>query len=130
MQRFLGLVVLSLACVACTREVRLLDLSDGELLTGSTTLWNQSVMITLPSGEVVEGGFSPLSNVRIGEDSLFHQVNLGAMFGGQVSGRFHGYAYLTGKEGTIVEIVFASDWTSRGFGFARTNLGREYRVSF
>lgn len=130
MRRLLALLVFSFACIACTREIRLLDLSDGETLMGSTTIWNQTVSVTLPTGEVAEGGFSPLSSARIAEDSLFHRANLGTMFGGQVSGRFHGYAYLTGGEGTVVEIIFSTDWTSRGFGFARTSLGREYRVSF
>ena len=130
MRRLVGLLVLCLVCAACTREVRLLDLSDGETLSGWTTFWNQKVTLTLPSGEVAEGDFSPLSSVPIGEDSLFYRENLGTMFGGQVSGRFHGYAYLTGAEGTVVEIVFSTDWTSRGFGFARTSLGREYRVNF
>ena len=128
--RHVGLLMFGFLCVACTRDLRFVDLSDGETVMGSTTFWNQRVVLTLPSGETAEGDFLPLSSARIGDDSLFHHANLGTMFGGQVSGRFHGYAHLTGTEGTVVEIIFSTDWTSRGYGFARTSLGREYRVTF
>ena len=125
---WLTLVVAGL--VGCSHEVRLVSLSDGTLLQGTTKLWDQSVILTLPSGEILEGEFFSLSSRKLGPDSLFYGANLGTMFGGRVSGHFHGYAYLTGTQGTVVEIIFASDWTGRGFGFARTSLGEEYRVSF
>ena len=125
---WLTLVVAGL--VGCAHEVRLVSLSDGTLIKGTTKLWDQSVILTLPSGEILEGEFFSLSNKKLGPDSQFYGANLGAMLGGRVSGRFHGYAYLTGTQGAVVEIIFASDWTGRGFGFARTSLGEEYRVSF
>lgn len=130
MWQALWLTLLLAGLPGCTRDVRLVSLSDGSLATGTTKLWSQTVVLTLPSGEVTEGEFFSLSNTKLAEDSLFHRANLGQMFGGQVSGRFHGYAYLMGTQGTVVEIIFAADWTGRGFGFARTSRGEEYRVSF
>lgn len=126
----LWLTLIAAGLAGCAHEIRLVSLSDGTLIKGATKLWDQSVILTLPSGEILEGEFFSLSNRNLGQDSLFHGANLGAMFGGRVSGRFHGYAYLTGTQGTVVEIIFASDWTGHGFGFARTSLGEEYRVSF
>ena len=44
--------------------------------------------------------------------------------------RIYGYARLTGDRGTVVEIIFASDWLGHGYGVARTSAEEEYRVTF
>jgi hypothetical protein len=124
-----GILAIGLLMGACTRALRMIDLRDGSTIIGSTTLWTRTISVTLPSGEIAEGTFLPLHGAHLGHDSLFRQTNLGALFGGRVSGRFHGYAYLQGTAGTVVEIVFATDWLS-GVGLARTSRGQEYQVSF
>ncbi len=124
------LPLIVVALVGCAHDLRLVNLGTGASAVGTATLWDQSVRVTLPSGEIAEGEFVSLSGVALGEDSLFYRANLGEMLGGGVSGRFHGYAYLAGTGGTVIEIVFASTWTGHGFGFARTSSGEEYRISF
>jgi len=74
--------------------------------------------------------FVLLSSAKIGPDSLFYRANVGKILGGHVSGRFHGYGFLTRQNGTVVEIVFASEWTGHGLGVARASSGGEYHVSF
>jgi len=116
--------------LGCAQEVRLVNLTDGATIEGTSTLWDQSVTLTMPSGEIVEGHYVSLASANIGPDSLFYRATVGQMLGGHVSGRFHGYALLTGQNGTIVEMVFASEWTGHGFGVARAGSGEEYRVTF
>lgn len=126
-----ALLTLAMAwLLGCAHEIRLVNLSDGATIEGTSKLWDQSVTLTMPSGEIVEGHYVSLSSAKIGPDSLFYRANVGQMLGGHVSGRFHGYALLTGQNGTIIEMVFASEWTGHGFGVARAGSGEEYRVTF
>lgn len=126
-----ALLTLAMAwLLACAHEVRLVNLSDGATIEGISKLWDQSITLTMPSGEIVEGYYVSLSSAKIGPDSLFYRANVGKILGGHVSGRFHGYALLTGQNGTIVEMVFASEWTGHGYGVARASSGGEYHVTF
>jgi len=89
-------------------------MSDGTTISGTSTIWNQSITLTLPSGEIVEGRYVSLTTASISVGSLFYGANVGTMLGKDISGRFHGYARLTGKNGTVVEMVFSSDWSGHG----------------
>ncbi|MEK6525552.1 MAG: hypothetical protein AABZ22_01640 [Nitrospirota bacterium] len=122
--------LLILVLWGCSHDVKLINMSDGTTISGTSTIWNQSITLTLPSGEIVEGRYVPLTTASIGVGSLFYGANVGTMLGKDISGRFHGHARLTGKNGTVVEMVFSSDWTGHGFGIAKTNSGKEYRVTF
>ena len=126
-----ALFTFAMVCLlGCAHEVRLVNLSDGATIEGISKLWDQSITLTMPSGEIVEGYYVSLSSAKIGPDSLFYRANVGKMLGGHVSGRFHGYALLTGQNGTIVEMVFAGEWTGHGYGVARASSGGEYHVTF
>lgn len=118
------------ALSGCAHDVQLTNLSDSTQIQGTSTFWNQTVTLTMPSGEVVEGRYEPLTTASIGEGSLFWGSNLGALMGTNTSGRAYGYARLTGSTGTVIEIVFSTDWTGHGFGVAKTSSGEEYRVMF
>jgi len=125
-QTFLALLLLS----ACSHQVQFIKNADGTTLTGAHHIWQRTIAVTLPSGESLEGSYEPLSTGTIGEGSLFFGANIAALLGTHMSGRFHGYARLTGSQGTVLEIVFAFEWIGRGYGIARTSLGDEYRVAF
>lgn len=124
------LLLLPFLLLGCAHRVELLNVADGTTITGQSTLWNRVITLTLPSGEVMKGHFMPLTTALLGEGSLFYGANVGAMMERDISGRFHGYAHLTGEKGTVMEIVFSSDWTGHGFGVAKTNRGEEYLVTF
>jgi hypothetical protein len=115
---------------ACAREVLWFNVRDGSELIGMHHPWSHALTVMLPSGEVAQGPYQPLTLRQVGEDSLFYRTNLSELLGRNTPERFHGYARLAGDRGTIVEIVFSSDWTGRGFGVAKTSTGEEYRLSF
>ena len=76
------------------------------------------------------GTSTTLTTAEIGPESLFFGANAGELLGPHAAERVYGYARLTGEQGTVVEIIFASDWLGHGYGVARTSLKEEYRVTF
>jgi len=124
------LPVLALGLAACTHSVELVNLRDGSALSGTHSLWRHSLTVALPTGETATGTYTKLTTAEIGEGSLFYGANPGELLGRHTAERVYGYARLTGESGTVVEIIFASDWFGHGHGVARTSLTEEYRVTF
>jgi hypothetical protein len=124
------LPVLALSLAACTHAIELVNLKDGSTLSGTHSLWHQSLTVALPTGETATGSYTKLTTAEIGEGSLFSGANAGELLGRHTAERVYGYARLTGEGGTVVEIIFASDWFGHGYGVARTSLKEEYRVTF
>ncbi len=123
-------LLIALSFVACTRTVELINLDTGSALTGLHSLWNRSIVLSLPAGETVTGTSTKLTTAEIGPESLFFGANAGKLLGPHASERVYGYARLTGEQGTVVEMIFVSDWLGHGYGVARTSLKEEYRVTF
>jgi hypothetical protein len=126
----LGILLVALPFAACTRTIELVDLQTGAVLTGAHSLWNRSMSIALPAGETATGMYTKLTSAELGPDSLFFGANMGELLGRQTPDLVYGHAKLTGGRGTVVEIVFASNWIGHGHGVARTSLKKEYRVTF
>ena len=121
---------MTLLLVACTRSLELVNLTDGSVLAGTHRVWDRSMTVMLPAGETAQGFYTKLSTADIGTESLFFGANAGELLGLHRAERIYGYARLTGERGTVVEIIFASDWLGHGFGVARTSSNEEYRVTF
>ncbi len=128
--RLLGLVLLAGSLLSCATHVTFVNLRDGGNLTGRHQVWRQSLAVVVASGETLEGRYEALTQQAIGPGSLFFGANLSALLGAYRSERTQGYARLVGDRGTVMEIVFALEWTGRGYGVARSSDGREYAVSF
>lgn len=120
----------ALLLVACTRTVELVDLHNGSVLTGTHNFWQRSVSVSLPTGETAAGTYTKLTTADIGAESLFFGATAGELLGRYTVEQVSGYARLTGERGTVVEIIFSSDWLGHGHGVARTSLKEEYRVTF
>lgn len=120
----------ALLLVACTRTVELVDLRNGSVLTGTHNLWHRSLSISLPTGETAAGPYTKLTASDIGSESLFFGANVGELLGRHTVEHVSGYVRLSGERGTVVEIIFSSDWLGHGHGVARTSLKEEYRVTF
>jgi len=115
---------------ACARSVELVNLATGSVLAGTHRVWDRSMTIALPTGETARGSYTKLTTADIGAESLFFGANAGELLGLHRAERIYGYARLTGERGTVVEIIFASDWLGHGYGVARTSSHEEYRVTF
>lgn len=131
MQKMIVTFFILIALTGCVHEIKLVNFSDGTTIIGEYNKASETVVITLPSGEMLKGGYVALSNATIGYGSLFYGANVGSMLSVGAGGSSNGYALLTGDKGTVMEIIFSySEWTSHGFGTAKTNKGAEYRVMF
>lgn len=126
----LAALLVALLFVACTRTVELVDLHNGSVLTGTHSLWHRSVSVSLPTGETVAGPYTKLTATDIGAESLFFGANASELLGRHTASQVSGYARLIGKRGTVVEMIFSSDWLGHGHGVARTSRKEEYRVTF
>ena len=126
----LASLLTALLLVACTRPVELVNLQSGAALTGTHDLWLRSITLSLPTGETATGIYTRLTTSDIGPESLFFGANAGELLGRHTADRVYGYIRMAGGQGSIVEMVFASDWLGHGYGVARTNLKEEYRVTF
>jgi len=115
---------------ACARSVELVNLATGSVLAGTHRVWDRSMTIALPTGETARGSYTKLTTADIGKESLFFGANAGELLGLHRAERIYGYARMTGERGTVVEIIFASDWLGHGYGVARTSSHEEYRVTF
>jgi len=111
-----------------TSEVKLINLENGATLTGSRNLRHRSIQLKLPSGEVVDGHYVPLTSSTIGNGSLFSQGHMASVSWMRSDHNFRGYARLVAKNGELLEMIFSSEWTGRGTGFAKTNDGGDYEV--
>lgn len=120
----------ALLLVACTRPVQFVNLQDGSALTGTHSLWLRSIAVSLPTGETVTGTYTKLTASDMGPESLFFGANAGELLGLHAAERVYGYARLTGEQGSVVEMIFTSDWIGHGHGVARTGSKEEYRVTF
>jgi hypothetical protein len=126
----LAALLVTLLFVACTRTVELVDLHNGSVLTGTHSLWHRSVSVSLPNGETAAGPYTKLTAADIGAESLFFGANASELLGRHTAAQVSGYARLIGERGTVVEMIFSSDWLGHGHGVARTSLKEEYRVTF
>jgi hypothetical protein len=86
--------------------------------------------VVLPAGETAKGTYTKLTMAEVGPESLFFGANAGELLGRHTIEQIYGYARLTSEQGTVVEIIFASDWLGHGSGVARTSFNEEYRVTF
>jgi hypothetical protein len=123
-------VLIALSLAGCTRSVELVDLTTGSALAGTHSLWSRSMSVSLRTGETARGTYTKLTTDEIGPGSLFFGANAGELLGRHAAELVYGHARLTGEQGTVVEIIFASDWLGHGYGVARTSLKEEYRVTF
>jgi len=120
----------ALLFVSCTRTVQFVDLQGGAALTGTHSPWRRSITVTLPTGETVAGTYTKLAASDMGPESLFFGANAGELLGRHAVDRVYGYVRLTGEQGNVVEMIFASDWLGHGHGVARTSSKEKYRVTF
>lgn len=140
----LALAILLTGCV--TRKVQLSNFETGEVLIGKFTDspgTNGKARVTMPDGEVLEGTYSAIrGSESVAFGSAFSTVSNGAQIGTALT---YGSSYSTGGSGKAYAILKSTKPGSRlmmeiiasygvlsghGFGEARTNDGRAYKITF
>jgi hypothetical protein len=113
----------------CVHSVKLTNIESGVTLRGTYTKSDRSMEVTMPDGEVLYGTFS-----RVTDPS----ARFGNAFGGQTAynlsagGRANLYALLKSIESDLMMEIFVlyNELDGHGFGDARTNDNRGYKVQF
>lgn len=94
---------------------------------------DRTIEVRMDSGELLSGNWAANSDNRLGAGVLMNQEHLSSLFAISGSGQHNCYAILTGKNGTVMELVFKHNemgWSPHGFGVAITNKGEEFRVIY
>ena len=135
MAKYLLFLVIFVLC-ACTHPMTLTDFESGEILQGSYNEANRSVTVTMPDGEVLTGKYSAISNATATFGNAF-AVSGGAsasVFGTGITtgGAANAYSLVMSQSSKLAMeiLVTYSEWNGQGFGEARTNDGRIYKVQF
>lgn len=134
--RRLFLIFIVLGLTGCTHTMTFTNFESGEVLHGQFSEIDRSVTVTMPNGEVLSGKYSALSNamVTFGNTFAFSGGATANAFGTGITagGSSKAYALLASQKSKLLMelIVSYSEWDLHGFGEARTNDGRVYKVQF
>ncbi|MDD3344385.1 MAG: hypothetical protein PHR87_12520 [Sulfurospirillaceae bacterium] len=144
MKLILTTLSIMLIFTGCSHKMTYVDFSSGEVLMGHYVEMSKDVEVKMPNGEVLKGKYSNVHNssfafgnsfttgtATVGTTTAFGSANT---FGNSISvgGAGKAYALLRSETSTLMMelLVDYSVWDGSGFGEARTNDGRRYRVQF
>lgn len=140
--KIISLLTLLVAFTGC-RSITFTNFDTAETLHGKAhSFLVRTVFVTMPDGEVLKGHFSAINNSSVG----FAFGSATAFSGGQTATAFgSGTSYNIGGSGVVYALMQStkpgsklmmefkasfSPMSGHGFGEARTNDGRTYRLMF
>lgn len=143
MKRLL-VVLVALLFAGCVHDITMIEFSTGQPLKAEYNKLNRTVTVVMPDGEVLTGNYSAVPNASAVFGSSFGSATAvkgasvasasGSSFGYGIAagGVATAYALLTSQNSNLVmEMMLEySMWNNHGFGEARTNDGRTYKVQF
>ena len=128
----------------CTYKMDIIDFDKGTVLDAEYTKMNREVKVVMPNGEILKGKYSALTNASFSFATTSAVSNVysgsqvatgignGSSYGMTAGGISQAYALLKSEPSNLMMelIVSYSEWSGHGFGEARTNDGRRYKVQF
>lgn len=132
---------LLLMMAGCAHRLTFTNFDTGEILKGTANL-AKTIRVTMKDGEVVEGKYSAVSSDSVafgfGSATAFSGAQMATAFGSgttiMAGGPGRAYAILRsttlGSKLMMELLVSYNALSGHGFGEARTNDGRSYRVTF
>ena len=130
------LIMLSFLVAGCVHKIEITHFQTGQVLQGKYNEINRMVTVIMPDGEILKGKYSAVSNASFtfGTATAYSGVATATCFGYGISSGGQGQVYALLKSetsGLMMEIIaIYSDWSGHGFGEAKTNDGRAYKVQF
>jgi len=117
----------------CTHRLKITELDTGKTLQGVYDVTHKTITVTMPDGEVLEGkyrpaGKNPYPGVRTPENAPKTGFGSGVPSGIKADD----YAVLQSDKTELMMEVFLyfDSFSEKGYGFARTNDGRRYKISY
>lgn len=128
----------------CVHKMQVVNFETGTTLDAEYNKANKSVKVIMPDGEILTGQYSAMSNASFSIGNTFSNATAysgaktASAFGNSTSygissgGVSNAYALLRSDKTTLMMemIVQYSEWTGNGYGEARTNDGRRFKVQF
>ena len=128
----------------CVHKMEVVNFKTGDTLEANYNKLNRVVTVIMPNNEVLTGKYSAVSNASFsigntfGTSTAYSGANTATAYGSATSyavssgGASNAYAILRSKTSKLMMeiIVQYSEWTGNGYGEARTNDGRKFKVQF
>ena len=130
------LLVLVLFLTACTHRIQFTHFKSGETLNGTYDELSKTLTVVMKNGETLSGKYTlmPNASFSFGSVSAYSGTSYvrGYGHGITVGGTSKAYALLRSNSSKLMMevIVNYSEWDGHGYGEARTNRGRKYKVQF
>lgn len=135
---------LVLIFVGCSHKITLTDFEKGEVVEGYYTDYVKTVEVKMPNGEILKGKYSNVTNSSFSFGNSFTTgtaiagtttaFGSASTFGNSysVGGAGKAYALLKSENSKLMMelLVDYNVWDGSGFGEARTNDGRRFKVQF
>lgn len=123
----------------CTYPVELTNFDTGETLEGGFNTSSREVWVLMPDGTKLTGKYSSVSGDSVGFSfgsatafgSSGTATATGSSWGMGFSDNYTGYALLKSADSNLMmEVIVKAGMDNHGWGEARTNDGRTYKVTF
>jgi hypothetical protein len=117
----------------CTHRLNLTELDTNQTLRGVYDTTYKTITVTMPDGEVLEGKYHPASkNQYPGVHTPENAPKTGFGSGVPKGIKADDYALLQSEKTKLLMEVFLyfDSFSEKGYGFARTNDGRRYKISY
>lgn len=123
---------MAILLIGCAHPVTLTNFNTGETLNGEFNTGTREITVTLRNGELLSGKYSAASNSSVTFGTVF--AGSGGFAGGTAinsGGASQAYAILKSQSSSLMmEVIVTYGTNNNGFGEARTNDGRVYKVQF
>ncbi len=129
-------ILFAILLVGCVHKIELTHFQTGQVLQGEYNTGSYKISITMPNGEILSGKYVALENASFsfGTATAFSGMASATAFGQgiAVGGAGQAYALLKSEKSSLMMEIVASysEWSGHGFGEARTNDGRTFKVQF
>ena len=144
MLRFLITIGIVFFLGGCVQKMQVVDFKTGTSLDAQFDKGSRQVTVVMPNNEVLTGKYSAVSNATF---SFGHAYGRATAYSGAYSSAAYGsssyrsitsggvsnaYALLRSNRSKLMMemVVQYSDFNGHGYGEARTNDGRRYKVQF
>lgn len=142
--RILISIIVLLFFSGCVHKMQMVNFETGTVLDAKYNKANRMVTVIMPNGEVLTGEYSAVSNASFsigntfGSATAYSGASSATAYGSSTSyaissgGVSNAYALLRSNTSKLMMeiIVQYSEWNGHGFGEARTNDGRRFKVQF
>lgn len=144
LMRVLISMLVLLLLSGCVHKMQIVNFETGTVLDAQYNEANRMVTVIMPDGEILTGQYSAVSNASFsigntfGSATAYSGISSATAYGSSTSyaltsgGASNAYALLRSSTSKLMMeiIVQYSGWNGHGFGEARVNDGRHFKVQF